>query len=656
MTPFWGILIPIILIIYSILLHRFIGKKRDANKLMWAFGVIAIIGFVLHMILFNFITEVGYSDFNDLTSRFLFAVQYSLEMFIGNTIILKTMDTIEDCPVLFYIYIPVYGMAVITSCFAIFHLVSRWLHNRSWLRKHRHEAGLGKAHIFIGCNTQSEKLAEDIRTNHSEQRIIFIDLLDEGDRPQGISILDIIARLFKDSKEIETLDKYVVLKAGKGLERLVEWFQNKENKVYILSDNQDANLAILEKLWEFDKKFECKVFCHAKKEGIVCRYDSITDIENKVIFIDSAYLAIEQIKKDPEGKLLPVNFVDIAQDDNSNRKLGYVTSPFNCAVVGLGETGIEAVKFLYEYGAFPNKEYSKSPFKCHVFDNNTNITVANAGFDLCTVHSTTVTEKEFEIHQSEIKSVEFKNVIARLIKSLNYIVICLGDDSLNLKLAIDIAELAVISGRDTKKNFCVLIKQSQLSKLSKDTLNEANKVFGNCLHTFGVTESIWKEEIVSNEAMDKLAKTFFDSYTNLSRMILEREKWDIPNWEQRLLKMRKGTYNERCEAKRQLQQDYSNCLHITTKRKLCEPYSGLAELIYNANVGDIHCKEDNYRILEHLAVGEHLRWEASHLTLGYHPTDGITVDALKLHNCIRPYDKLGNTKQHFDWLVVKNSL
>ena len=65
MTPFWGILIPFILIAYIILLHRFIGKKRDVDKLMWAFGVIAIIGFVLHMILFNFITETCYYDFND---------------------------------------------------------------------------------------------------------------------------------------------------------------------------------------------------------------------------------------------------------------------------------------------------------------------------------------------------------------------------------------------------------------------------------------------------------------------------------------------------------------------------------------------------------------------------------------------------------------
>ena len=656
MTPFWGILIPIILIVYIILLHRIIGKKRDANKLMWAFGVIALIGFVLHMILFSFLTEVGYPDFDDFTSRVLFAVQYSLEMFIGNTIILKTMNIIKDCPVLFYIYIPVYGMAVITSCFAIFHLLSRWLHNRSWLRKHRHEASASKAHIFIGCNTQSERLAEDIHKNHPEQFIIFIDLPDEGDRPQGISVLDMIARLFKDSKDVETLDKYVVLKAGKGLKRLVRWFQNKENKVYILSDDQDANLAILEKLWEADKKFECKIFCHAKKEGIVCRYDSITDIENKVIFIDSAYLAVEQIKKDQEGRLLPVNFVDIAYDDMTDRKLGYVTTPFNCAVIGLGETGIEAVKFLYEYGAFPNKEFGKSPFRCHVFDRNTDVAAANAGFDLCTVHSTAVAENEFEIHQSEIGSVEFKNVVTRLIESLNYVVICLGDDSLNLKIAIDVAELAVVNGRDTTKNFCILVKQGQLSKLSKDTLDEANKVFGNCLHTFGVTENIWKEDIVSNEAMDKLARKFFDSYTSLSRMVLERENWNIPNWEQRLLKMRKGPYNERCEARRQLKQDYSNCLHITTKRKLCEPYSGLAELIYNANAGSIHCKDDNCKVLEYLAVGEHLRWEASHLTLGYHPTEGKTVDALKLHNCIRPYHELSETIQHFDWLVVKNSL
>ena len=50
--------------------------------------------------------------------------------------------------------------------------------------------------------------------------------------------------LFKDNKENEDLNKYVVLKADKGLKKLTHWLMNENNNVYILSENQGANLSM----------------------------------------------------------------------------------------------------------------------------------------------------------------------------------------------------------------------------------------------------------------------------------------------------------------------------------------------------------------------------------------------------------------------------
>lgn len=661
MIYIFGVLIPIILLTYGITLHRIIGKNRDSDKLLWAFSAVAIIGVVIHMIIFLYVTRAGFSEFCDLTSRVLFSLQYTLEMFIGNTIIFKgeVMGTLKDYPILFFVYIPIYGMAVITSCFAIFHFISRWLHNRSWLRKHSKEATEIKTHIFIGCNSASEILANDIHTKHPDQGIIFIDLPEEDENIQGVSVIDIISRFFKDSKEKEVYDKYVVLKAGKGMEELKPWLENKDNKVYILSDSQESNMSILEKLWEHKDKFECTIYCHAKKEGLVNRYDSITDIKDRIKFIDSSYLAVEYLKKHNTGELLPVKFVDIAKKDGKEN-LGYVTSDFNCAVIGFGETGKEAVKFLYEFGAFPDKANVKAPFKCHIFDKNIDKELGEFGIDLRTLRSPEAEENEFILHSCEIGSIEFRSEMLKLINELNYIVVCLGNDDKNIEVALNIADFATLEGRNTGRNFCIAVKQAKLSKLNEDTLRNANATYNKCLHPFGMMETIWKNHIISNELMDNDASRFFESYTTLSAAINKKLYPDYPvdTWEERKKKScsENYCYADRCDAKRKIAQDYSNCLHVETKRVLCKGSNVKAKMICEINDNDKHCDGDYAAILEHLAVCEHLRWEASHLMLGYRPTDGGNKADRKLHNCIKPFSKLHPDKQHYDWLVVKNSI
>lgn len=657
MSYILGILIPTILIAYGVALHRIIGKNRDADKLLWAFGAVAIIGVVIHMIIFSLVTRAGFTEFCDITSRVLFSLQYSLEMFIGNTIIFKgeVMAALKDYPILFFIYTPIYGMAVITSCFAIFHFLSRWMHNLSWLRKHSSDAQSKVTHIFIGCNAASQTLANDINEKHPEQVIIFIDLPDGEEKLQGISVLDIISKFFKDSKETKGLDKFIVLKAGKGMDKLMPWFENQNNKVYILSDSQESNMNILEELWENNDKVRCKIFCHAKREGLVNRYAIIPDKDSRINFVDSSFLAVEYLKKHNTGELLPVNFVDIAKKEGSDAHLGYVTSGFNCAIIGFGETGKEALKFLYEFGAFPNKEKGKAPFNCHIYDNNIDRVAGAVGLDLDSLHSPETKHKEFTLHQCEIGTSFFISDLRNIIKDLNYIVVCLGNDKFNFETALNIAELATIEGREKDKKLCIAVKMSAISSIDSDTLENANNIFGHCLHTFGTLADIWQNDIISNEKMDNEARKFFDTYNALALKLNEANGYPVESWEERERKFHSENYKERSESRRKIMQDYSNCLHKTTKQILCKGYDINAEDILPVNDDKVHCTGENGKIFEYLAVCEHLRWEASHLVLGYKAADR-TDDIQKLHKCIKPYEELSETVKHFDWLVVKNSL
>lgn len=657
------IITSVILAVYVFVLYRITGKNRDAEKLIWAFSFVTVAGFVYHMFLFCAVTRDGFMQFESGMARFLFSVQYSLEMFIANTIIFKgeVMSAMKQEPQLFYFYLPIYGMALLTSGFAIFHFLSRRLHNWMWFTFHKRYAGGRNTHIFVGINDPSCCLAKTIADSKPEDLILFIDISDQQDNPQGISVWDIIARFFKDSKEGKKLNDHVVLKAGKGLKKIVPWLQRAGNNLYILSNSQKTNLDILEELWKNKDLFNCKVYCHAKKEGLVNRYDSITDVKDRIRFVDSSYLAVEYLKKN--DTLLPVKFVDIAKEEGKGN-LGYVTSSFNCAVIGFGETGKEVLKFLYEFGAFPDINNAKTPFKCHVFEKNVDKEIGEFGIDIRSLHSPEVLESEFVLHQHEVSSIGFRSEMMKLVNELNYVVVCLGDDDTNLNIALNIVEMAVLNGRDISRNFCVAVKQTQLSTLNKETLYNANKSYAGCLHPFGMLDTIWKTEIINNEKMGKDARRFFESYTVLSADI--NKKYQVDTWEQREEKSRSEEYGigVRCDAKRKIAQDYSNCLHVTTKRILCESSGVGPNMILPVNVnkegkedkdGNVHCTE-KVEILEHLAVCEHLRWEASHLMLGYRPTSGRKDNDRKLHNCIVPYAQLDESFKHYDWLVVKNSI
>ena len=155
--------------------------------------------------------------------------------------------------------------------------------------------------------------------------------------------------------------------------------------------------------------------------------------------------------------------------------------------------------------------------------------------------------------------------------------------------------------------------------------------------------------------MDNSARKFFDSYCRLSEALLKTLGYGSQPWEERDNARRGTDYQKRCKARRQIAQDYSNCVHVATKRALCAGSGITPDMIFDVHNDTKHCKEPK-DILEHLAVCEHLRWEASHIMLGYKYSACGTDDIKKLHNCIIPYSKLDETTKHYDWLVVKNSI
>ena len=649
----------VIMIMYVVFLWRITGRKRNSDKLLGAFAVVAVLGAICHWIIFCKVANLEFAEYDNWIIKILFAIQYSLEMFLANTIVYKSevVAALANHKLLFHSYLLIYGMAILTSGFVVFHFLSRRIYTWLWLRLKRVKPN---AHIFIGINDAAKSLVKDINPN---DQIIFIDVPNQNGL-QGMSIMDVIARFFKTREKQEQdqkwLDMYVVLRADRGIGKITKWFEQSTTQVYILSDNQDDNIAVLGKLWEHKDTLQCKIYCHAKKEGIVNRYDSITDSKDRITFVDSSFLAVEALKK--QDSKLPVNYVKIATDNK--RKLGYVESSFNCAVIGFGETGKEAMKFLYEFGAFPTATNGKAPFKCHIFDGNLDKELGEFGVDINTLKSPVAQDSEFETHPYYVGTSAFRTEISSIVRDLNYVVVSLGDDSLNIETALSIAECALAEGKPLDENFCIAVRLTAISKLNEDTIAEANKTFGNWIKIFGLPEDIWKLSIISNEDHDAAARKFYESYKMHSDVLNSGLTYDLdPTWDEREKMLCEGTYEKRCEIRRKRAQDYSNSLHIMTKRKLCEGYdANIVDTILDANDDKVHCGGDCdccEILLVHLAVCEHLRWEASHMIMGYRPVakDGDPTDEMKkLHKYIKPYSLLPEHIKHFDWLVVKNSL
>ncbi len=659
-TDFGGIIIFIICTTYGLILQHLTGKRQNTDILVKVFAFIFAAGWALHIVLFTKISPGGARTLTDWLMMIYFSAQYTLEMFVGKTLAFKNAvnATLREAPLLFSALITAYYLAVISSALIIFHFISRWAYGRRWLfrRKNIRAAAEGGNHIFIGISKASVLLASNIRAGGLKGKIIFVDIPDSSDTPHGISIWDIISRFFFSDKNNEHIEADVILKADKRMKGLLPWLQNPTNNVYILSDDQEKNIRLAESLWQMEgaspeQQFKCRIYCHAAREGIASVYRSVTDIRDRLVFVDSSFLAVESLKSHNSAETYPVSYVKKARDSRNGKLLGYVESEFNCAIVGFGETGHEALKFLYEFGAFVGKDKEKAPFRCDIFDRNASQAAGELKRKIMFP-----AEDEISFTNCGVESDIFWENLGQAIHKMNYIIVCLGDDQTNLKTAADIAEFAIRKGRDLTDDFIIAFRQKEFSLLDKETIEKANLTFGGCLRPFGMMKDIWTLKVITAEDITAKAKQFYCSYLSAT----SQADPEI-SWSERLVRLQDDDYAVRNKSRRQISQDYSDCLHTITKRALCSPDTAeAARFILPSNIGSRHidkgqCTNEEASVLEYLAIGEHLRWNASHLILGYRYAEE-TSDLKCTHNCIVPYDELSEEMKHYDWLVVKNSL
>ena len=445
-----------------------------------------------------------------------------------------------------------------------------------------------------------------------------------------------------------------------------------ELHVFFLSKDGDSNVRATCILANDDMigspGFQTTIYCHARRNSVNRIVEDLAEEKRTNIkILDSSHLAMEYQKRDVKNH--PVSFVDIntLQDNNP----GTVGSEFVSLVMGFGETGQEAVNFLYEYGAFVHekateKDSFRSPFSCHVVDNRMTklegpyiAGIPGIDYKRCNEQKQGLINFYCYDYQSDDF---YTNVLDPIVKKLNYVVVAVGNDELNMTVAVEILRY-VRRNRDNLDNFCIYVRAYEKDtfkyindivdhynmRLRKDNRDKTEKII-----LFGRNDQIYTYDLIVKDEYLEKGKQYYETYRSLK---IEN---DEGTWEQRRKNTMEKTETTKWERmtkiKRKESQDRSNALHAQTKILLLEKAVG------TKNMKDFALRvigqrtEDGYtiryprlsdsenRLMLNLAMCEHLRWNTAHEILGYvNNIEEHECNELKRrHNCLKPWQQLDN--------------
>lgn len=642
-----------------------------------------------------------------------------------------------------------FAAAFVSMVFVIKHFgynmiasIQLWFTSHLWIKKE-------KLFVFWGMNEPSFNLAKDIKKNATGTfRIIFVKTADDDENTSertglerlfnflsmknkelgnykelGCLTTNAFNRLSKcDLTEAERSNCTKVLKDKLGLKSLVKLFSKttSELHIFMLGEDEESNIeasanlccdADIKAFSTNNKNGSClkkvTIYCHARYDSINRVVEDSNSTGNvEVRIVDSSHDSISELKSNIEHH--PINFVEIDTKDN----VGTVKSDFNCMVVGFGETGQDATRFLYEFGAFVSHDSSKeddvleskdcvakvsrSGFYCSVIDHkmyqikgrilsSTPVFKNNDNFSFC---------------NCDINSSHFYEVLERVYKDLNYVVVALGDDELNITVAVRILNY-VRRQRQELSKFRIFVRchstiHEQHLRAIADHYNEVNsdqnKNKDKHITIFGTLNAIYTyKQIVEND-YECEGKVYNHMYCEASGNKGKKDVWKSRHTHFLSLKSLDG-YSE---LRRKECQDIANAYHSLTKmyiiKKVVDSNLDDTQMLNACLNGDSSCipifcrkvsrgqkveglitamaettktsfSELEQLLFRNLARLEHIRWNASHESLGYRhysaipDIDGLVlkderhkcIEKYRVHNCIIGWEDLDAESNEASW-------
>lgn len=615
----------------------------------------------------------------------------SFEMFLSKSNLIGIANNCKNNSIYMFFFAFFHAFAVMISM--IFAVTCFGKRIKDWIRGIIWNCSFSKPvmHVFWGLNERSILLAKDIygKTNGSE-RIVFVDFPqneDEGKDGQSFSgILGLLSYKINVARQIAGI-KYLLLRSsmrpslvdadsknflGNMNIRILGRFMKKASKVnfFVLTNDETANLraSLIMLNSEIGTQISC-LYCSAKKTRVTGIQEECQ--EGRLRLIDDSKEAVMEfaMRKNDKGECMahPINFVHV------NHQFGYVDSqePFTSLLVGFGATGQNAFRFLYEFSAFPDSKGKKAPVRFLICDNQINA-IKGEIYREIPVLSELEEKGEIEFCSCNAGTKMFYDKLCNIIDQLNYVMIAVGDDERNLQIAVKLYEYALQYRKNGFRNFKIFVRlyDSGNAYIFEKTIDAYSNYNAPAIEYFGSPKSLYtKKWIIDNEEEIK-AELFYKSYCSVAKTEClsgkQRKTEEVNKEETKLLGLRRHY--------RMSMQDKANCKHCYTKEILLG-LRGRADVFklpvwpikLNGEISE-DVREWYIRLLN-VSICEHLRWNASHIMMGYtklplHEADSLHIsckEKTKQHLCLMEWDKLYELSdkidyQEYDYMVVLTTI
>ncbi len=744
-----GVVISLLMLLACSLLNRY-GKGNRLNVsgkfLTTAFVIVWLAGFVIY----DVGMYIGHSRWS-LIANMPMAIVHAFEMFLLHSDVAAIHSQFHDNWIFMGCFSVVHLLAaIITLIFVIKHfgyniIAGFKMMFEAYLRRSKKET-----FIFWGLNDASYLLARSIQEHYNRDKDYRIIVVRTNNDSEKTSAKNGMERLFNflslnnnDLERLQELDclttstytdlaqlnlnevgeseypdilrKYMNLKQ---LARIIRKKTGDRVHLFFLSDDSNDTIQAVGNL-KRDKTINA-VADKGRKVFLYCqaRYNSVHRViedeqlkDNIVVkVVDSSHISVEMLKQQVE--LHPVSYVDVEKDAT-------VSSAFTALVIGFGEVGYDAVRFLYEFGAFVKTgsdpdNVERSDFRCDIVDkdikNKAGLFAVNA--PSVSDHMSYDENEEQQqplitLNDLDVLSVDFYSHIEKLIRTLNYVVIALDDDVENVSLAVRIFRLAV-RYREDLNHFRILVRvrndhDGHLLRIAEhynrlwaaqESSDDATRNIHqrSIRHTerihapitlFGSQAETYTYDYIVSDRLKSEAMRFKEMYDQSIVSLNGKSGGSMPaplEWENehRDLMQLSGDYNGYSPTlsgimrlRRVQRQNMENCFHKLTKQKLAsvaldrERYALLTGHLLSRKENEITYSWQDHepdervtRVLDVLAQTEHLRWMASHEILGYRDYGDLDDkdEARLLHGCLKPWHELTTAVKSYDYNVVDVSL
>lgn len=620
----------------------------------------------------------------NMVTLLLRSVLSSFEMFLSKSNLIGIADNCKENEVYMFFFAIIHTAALtISTLFAVLCFGKRiqyWWRGFKW----RFIGSSAVTNVFWGFNERSFVLAHDIANKSTtKERFIFVDFpLHEESPSKGQSfsgILGLFSYKINALRQISGLRNCIMMRSSlrpssvqnintdffdtMNIYRLKQILdKSKEIRFFILTDDEDANLKAALNMLNHNVcgNKEFKIYCSARKTKLN-RLIEETKVKH-LKFIDDSRTSITQLKMDHDKGRHPIDYVDI------DKERGIVTSEFRALIVGFGTTGQDALRFLYEFSAFTGIDQKKSPVQLHVVD--CNMDKLKGGFYQEVPGMSMLEGKEIFLHNLNFNSMEFNQFLDANINELNYVIIATGNDEQNIELASAIMERVFSQRKEKAHHLKVFVRM--YSEANRIKFSSAINVYAQfCekenylpLEFFGDTKTLYTRDVIIDNRYEQQAKEFYKAYCKATS--------SSESWEERARadKEKNKIYGTR-SLRRKEGQDKANCQHCYTKQQLLnlenrnEPLE-LPEWTETESILDHEGATENHWLvcLYNVAICEHLRWNASHLMMGYVPMtadvkkqiDGTCDERTKQHTYIVDWNQLPCGTQGYDYSVVKTTV